>query len=145
MLFRSRRLAPEEVIEAVYPLATVHQRQHAEGTLKVVPLDVVLERQSGRYEDSAALSARGRKLAVEILCGVCVRKPVWNAASCAASDIPCPEPCSVMVALCREAALWERERPKPAPAEPAVAVAAFEQPGNELRERFLSAMIERDG
>ena len=27
--------------------------------------------------------------------------------------MPCPEPCSVLLALCREAAVWQQERPHP--------------------------------
>lgn len=140
-----RALAPEEVIDAVYPLATVHQRQYAEGALDVVSLDAVLQRQSGRYEETSGLSAKGRALAVETLCGSCVRKPVWADIPCSDAEIPCPEPCSVMVALCREAALWEREKPAPAAVEQLAPFAAFEQPGNELRERYLSAMIGGNG
>jgi hypothetical protein len=140
-----RALTPEQVIDAVYPLATTHQRQQAAGTIEVVSLDAVLERQSGRYEETAGLSGAGRALAVETLCGVCVRVPLWDGNACSPTDIPCPEPCSVMVALCREAAHWERARPESAPLDAAVPFAAFDLPGNELRERCLSAMIERDG
>lgn len=140
-----RALTPEQVIDAVYPLATTHQAQHAQGAIEVVSLDAVLERQSGRYEDTAGLSEAGRALAVDTLCAVCVRVPLWDGAACAAGEIPCPEPCSVMVALCREAALWERARPDSAPAGGALPFAAFDLPGNELRERYLSAMIGRDG
>lgn len=140
-----RLLQPEQVVDAVYPLATTHQKQLAEGELQVVPLDAVLVRQSGRYEDTARLSGAGRSLAVETLCTVCVRTPVWDNKPCAPDGIPCPEPCSVMVALCREAALWERARPASATVDPAVPFAAFDQPGNELRERFVSAMIGTDG
>lgn len=132
----------EEVLEAVYPLALVHRRQLAEGTLRVVGLDDVLNRQSGRYAGTSRLSAPGRALATEVLCGECVRKPVWAGQACGDSEIPCPEPCSVFVALCREAALWEAETPPGTPPDPAVAWADFEQPGNELRERFISRMLD---
>lgn len=139
-----RSLSLEAALEAIYPLSTVHQRQFEDGTLEVVPLQAVLERQTGRYEGAAALSDAGRELAISVLCGGCVRTPVWHGDPCDESEIPCPEPCSVLVALCREAALWEAVRPALAPADPAVPFAAFEEPGNELRERYLSAMIERD-
>lgn len=130
----------EAVIETVYPLAVVHQRQWVAGTLRVVSLDEVLRRQSGRYESTAALSAAGRRLAIETVCGICVRRPVWDGAVPAAGEIPCPEPCSVLVAFCREAALWEADPPPAQPADPAVPFAAFDEPGNELRERYLSRM-----
>jgi hypothetical protein len=128
----------EQVLEVVYPLARTHQRQLAAGTLELCSLDDVLRRQSGRYESSATLSQVGRALAVETVCGVCVRRPVWHGAACGPADIPCPEPCSVMVAFCREAALWEAEPPACSEPDPAVAFAAFEEPGNELREHYLS-------
>jgi hypothetical protein len=134
----------DEAVETVYPLALVHRRQLAEGTLRVVALEDVLSRQSGRYEDSAGLSERGRRLAVRVLCGECVRKPLWDGAACGPDEIPCPEPCSVMVALCREAVLWQDERPAPAQPDEAVAWAAFDEPGNELRERYLREWSSND-
>lgn len=137
--------AIEAAIETVYPLARTHQRQRAEGTLRVVGLDEVLARQSGRYEGSSALSERGRGLAVEVLCGLCVRQPVWAGRPCGAEGIPCPEPCSVMVSLCREAALWEAGPPGTAAADAAVAFAAFDEPGNELREQYLAKMSSGHG
>jgi hypothetical protein len=132
----------ECILDIVYPLARTHQRHFAEGELRVVSLEDVLRRQSGRYESAAALPSAGRRAAVATVCGACVRVPVWDGAACAAADIPCPEPCSVMVSFCREAAAWHANPPTPAPVDDAVAWAAFDEPGNELRERYLSAMIE---
>lgn len=140
----SAQLSLEDAIEAVYPLALAHQRQLAEGILRVVPLEDVLARQSGRYEDVATLSLDGRARVVETVCGSCVRCPVWDSAPCAPNDIPCPEPCSVFVAFCREAVLWEAEPPQSARPDPAIPWAAFEEPGNELRERYVSEMIRPD-
>lgn len=131
-------LSADCAIEVVYPLALTHQRQFAQGALRVVSLEEVLSRQSGRYEEVASLSERGRALAIETVCGKCVRRPVWSGASCPAEDIPCPEPCSVLVAFCREATIWQSERPSPSPPDPTVAWAAFDVPGNELREAYLS-------
>lgn len=126
-------------IETVYPLALAHMRQFAAGSLRVVSLDEVLGRQTGRYADALRLPGEGRALAAELLCGQCVRVPVWWGKACAAEEIPCPEPCSVLVALCREAALWEDEPPGAATPDPAVSFAGFETPGNELREAYLAA------
>jgi len=130
-------LPAERAIEQVYPLALTHQRQFASGTLRVVSLEDVLSRQSGRYEEVASLSANARNRVVETVCGECVRRPVWDGASCSRDEIPCPEPCSVLVAFCREAAIWQAERPSPSPQDAAVAWAAFDIPGNELREAYL--------
>jgi sirohydrochlorin cobaltochelatase len=139
-------------VEAVYPLATVHQRQHRDGTLRIVPLDEVLGRQSGRYQETAQLSPRGRQLVREALCGRCVRTPLWPLSTSKLHtphsqlqtpvSIPCPEPCSVLVALAREALSWEREGTEPVPSDPAVPFAAFEEPGNEIREACLAALLQ---
>jgi sirohydrochlorin cobaltochelatase len=136
----SAAFSRENAIETVYPLAIVHQRQLAAGTLRVVSLDDVLARQSGRYEASGALSPEGRARAVRTVCGECVRRPVWDGATCGPDEIPCPEPCSVLVAFCREAVLWQQERPAPTEPDPTIPWAAFEEPGNELRERYLQEM-----
>jgi hypothetical protein len=132
-------LSLERAIETVYPLALTHTRLHAEGGLRIVTLDEVLSRQTGRYEASANLPGDRRALAIRLLCGRCVRVPVWNGEECEVAEIPCPEPCSVLVSLCREAAFWDDEPPEPAPVDPAIAFAAFDQPGNELREAYLAA------
>lgn len=132
----------DAAIETVYPLALTHQRQFAAGTLRVVPLEDVLARQSGRYESSAVLSEEGRTRAAGIVCGACVRHPVWDGAACAPGDIPCPEACSVLVAFCREAAFWQASPPSREAPDPRIAWAAFEEPGNELRERYLQEMAQ---
>lgn len=132
------------VLDAVYPLAKRHQRLRAEGRLEVVPLDDVLARQTGRYEVAAQLSGEGRRAASEVLCGRCVRAPVWRGDMPADAGIPCPEPCSVLVSLCREAALWEEAPPRSFPVDPGVPFAQFEQPGNEIREAYLAARSGSD-
>ncbi len=128
------------VIDAIYPLALRHQRLWAEGRLAIVPLDTVLGRQSGRYEVAARLSERGRAIASDMLCGRCVKAPLWRGAGPAAGGIPCPEPCSVLVALCREAALWEAVLPASAESDPSIGFAQFEEPGNEIREAVIAAL-----
>lgn len=126
-------------IDAVYPLATVHRQQFDGGTLRVVGLHEVLGRQSGRYEDASALSPSGRRLVRQVLCDdVCVRAPVWDGLTPGQDEIPCPEPCSVLVSLAREAAIWERERPGQAEPDSATEFADFETPGNPVREAYLA-------
>lgn len=133
-------LSAEDAVDAVYPLALVHQRQFGQGILRIVPLDDVLSRQSGRYEASRSLSESGRRLAIATICGECVRKPIWAGAGCSSEEIPCPEACSVLVAFCREAAQWEAGKPASAEPDATIAWAALDEPGNELRERFLKEM-----
>lgn len=131
-----------EAISEVYPLALEHNAQWGAGELRVAPLDEVLARQSARYAVASRLDAEGRAAAREALCSRCVRVPVWAGASeegrmARDGAIACPEACSVMVSLCREGALWQEERPAEAAPDPAVPFAAFEQPGNEIREAYL--------
>jgi len=137
------RVAPNglpDALEALYPLALVHIAAAECGELRIVPLDQVLERQAGRYRAAAQLDADGRDVASEVLCRGCVRVPVWRGVPAAAVlSIPCPEPCSVLVSLCREAALWQQSLPAPTAASPDIAFAAFETPGNEVREAYLAA------
>src|SRR6185437_2660421 len=100
---------------------------------------------AGRYSVAASLDAHGRRLASEVLCSQCVRVPVWRGVQTDAAErggvarIPCPEPCSVLVSLCREAALWQQSPPVRSEPDRTVAFAAFETPGNEMREAYLAA------
>ncbi len=126
-------------IDAIYPLARQHIEQHERVELRVVPLDEVLGRQSGRYAVAASLGPQGREAAAQALCGLCVKTPVWRSGSVAEWTIPCPEPCSVLVALCREAALWEKAPPDPAPVDAGLPFARFDLPGNQVREAYLAA------
>lgn len=143
--------ALREAIDAIYPLATAHIAQEAAGELRIVTLDEVLVRQSGRYESAAKLSSEGRQAATEVVCGECVRTPLW-VVECPAKagdttfegeerrppEIPCPEPCSIIVSFCREAASWESNPPGQAAPDPETGFAAFDEPGNELREAWLA-------
>lgn len=124
------------VIDDVYPLALTHEAQYLDGTLRVVSLDEVLDRQSGRYEKARMLDEPGRALVREVLCSRCARTPVWAGEAPGYGEIPCPEPCSVFVAFVREAVIWDEEQVEPAEPDPDVPYAAFETPGNELRETY---------
>lgn len=126
-------------LDAIYPLARQHIEQHERGELRVVPLDEVLGRQTGRYAVAAQLGPQGREAAARVLCGLCVKTPVWRSGSVTEWAIPCPEPCSVLVALCREAALWEKAPPDSAPMDGSLPFARFELPGNQVRESYLAA------
>lgn len=128
----------EAAMDAIYPQALLHQQQAAQGTLHVVPLDEVVARQRGRYRIAGELDEEGQERARDALCDRCVRTPVWAGEAASDDGIPCPEPCSVMIALCREAALWQREPPQPSSPDPEVAFADFPTPGNEVREAYLA-------
>lgn len=130
-------LSLEEALEVIYPLALRHTAMFEAGALRVVTLDEVFARQSGRYRGAARLSGQGREATKDVLCGRCAKSPLWDGEADAHGAIPCPEPCSLMLSICREAALWEAIEPTPAQPDPAVAWAAFDEPGNEIREAFL--------
>ena len=125
-------------LEIVYPLAMLHIKQHRDGALRVVTLQTVLERQTGRYARAVALPEDSRAVAARVLCGRCIKQAVWHGATVEGGQIPCPEPCSVLVSLCRDAALWEPAPPPPTPVDPTLSWAAFESPGNELREQYVA-------
>ena len=130
-------------IEAIYPLATRHIEMAAAGTLRTVPIRDVLKRQSGRYSAAAELSDEGQALAEQVVCGACVRTPVWrDGVRSPAGEVPCPEACSVLVSFCREAQRWEAAPPPPAPVKSSVGFADFETAGNELREEYLARRRE---
>ena len=128
----------EAAIDTIYPQALLHQRQAAQRTLRVTTLDEVVARQRGRYRVAGELDAEGQERARDALCDQCVRTPVWTGEAASGQEIPCPEPCSVMVALCREAALWQQEAPQPSSPDPEVAFADFQTEGNEVREAYLA-------
>lgn len=139
------------VVDEIYPLALAHLEQWREGTLRIVPFADALSRQTARYAVSNELSPAGRDAAADSLCGCCVKQPLWRSPSDPApfdaplQVIPCPEPCSVLVSLCREAALWEKKMPPATPIDPAASFADFEAPGNEVREDCLARMRANSG
>jgi sirohydrochlorin cobaltochelatase len=127
----------QAVYDAVYPLAMSQRAQGSEG-LRVVSLDEVLLRQTGYNKIAAELDARGRRVAANVLCGQCVKAPLWNGAAWPQGpQIVCPEPRSVMVSLCREAATWQPDPPGPSAVDPDLPFAGFDRPGNEIREAYL--------
>ncbi len=128
----------EAAIDVIYPQALLHQEQAARGTLRIVGFDAIVARQRGRYRVAGELGEAGRERAREVLCGHCVRIPVWAGGTAEERDIPCPEPCSVMVALAREAALWREDPPPAASPDSTVPFADFSTPGNEVREAYLA-------
>lgn len=129
----------EEVVERVYPLALRHIQLRDEGRLEVTPGSEVIERQRGMYAAAGALGQEGRVVAREVLCSACVRGPLWDEAPGPGDDddVPCPEPCGVLLALWRAAAGWEKGPPAPAAPDPEVRFAEFETPGNVAREAYL--------
>jgi hypothetical protein len=150
----SAREQAERILDDLYPLGPLHWLQWEDRELRIVDLDEVLNRQTGRYASARDLSHDGREAARWALCDHrCDRAPLWAGGDLPQyeldpwavtaedrvmnGDVPCPEPCSVLVSLCREAAIWETERPEPTPIDPDIPWAAFDEPGNEVREAYL--------
>ena len=124
-------------LDVIYPLAQRHREMFDAGTLRVVSEDEVFGRQTGRYRAAGRLSDAGRKIARDALCGRCVKTPLWSGLDVPPGGIPCPEACSVMLSLCREAALWEDHPPTASAPDGTVPWAAFDETGNEIREDYL--------
>jgi len=124
-------------LAVIYPLALEHAQQQREGRLRVVDCDEVLRRQSGYYRRAAETTEQERMILRRELCSRCVRNPVWGGE---AGDIPCPEPCSVLVALSREVAIWHEALPEPAEENTAVGFAEFGEEGNVVREAVLRSL-----
>lgn len=139
------------IIDAIYPLAPAHVEQWRDRSLRIVALAEVLSRQTARYAVANDLTPDGRTAAAESLCGCCVKQPLWNRpadpppADAPVQVVPCPEPCSVLVSLCREAALWEKNMPSVTPVDATVPFADFEAPGNEVREDCLDRLRTASG
>ena len=133
------------LVDEVYPLALRHSEQWKSGTLRVVGMEDVLARQSGRYAVAASLDERGRGVATDALCARCVRTPVWTGAEPRLrTRFPAP---SRAACLCRSAArrrCGSANRRRLAEPDPNVAFAAFDAPGNEIREAYLAARYGND-
>jgi hypothetical protein len=132
------------VVEQVYPLALRWAAQRADHRIRVMHPETALGRQSGRTRKAASLSRSGIDRAVRVLCGQCVRTPLWHGGE-APGDIPCPEPCSIFIALAKAAVEWEIAGDPPRQDEPGCAFADFAALGNPIRNRYLSREVEPSG
>jgi sirohydrochlorin cobaltochelatase len=126
-----------EWIEIVYPSALRHAVLRRRGSLNIVGAQAALPRQSGRYAGAGGVTETQIRRCADALCSQCVRAPVWLDGA-EDSPIPCPEPCSVFIALAREAAHWGKEDiPGVQEARPP-GFADFENASNSVRKRFFS-------
>lgn len=125
-----------EALNAVYPLAWRHHCLHRLGGLRVTSARDVLARQSGDYEVAGALDEAGLAAAVSSLCDRCIRTPIWHSGGCD-PVVPCPEPCSVFVALARDAAGWATTPIGPMADDSDAPFAAFNRAGNAIRNAYL--------
>lgn len=85
------------VVETIYPGAVADWASQRRGSLAVIPLKVLAERQTGMYQSVMRLSAAGRAAVVKRVCDNCVRYPLWadkKAFPTEPGAIPCPEACN---------------------------------------------------
>lgn len=127
----------QAVYDALYPLAMA-QRGLGKAGLRVVSLDTVLARRERPDSGAPGLDAEGRRAAAAVLCGRCVKAPLWNGASWPdGPQLVCPEPCPTLVSLCEQAAGWHADTLDDVEADPDAPFADFESPANEVRQDYL--------
>jgi len=142
-LFRCAAPALPAALDVIYPLATLHREMASAGRLRIVSLDEVLARQTRAGSGARAAPPAVQSALVRSVCAICVRSPAWYARTeeraPVVGEIPCPEPCSVSIALCRAALAWEANSPPSNSSDPSVPFAEFENPRNALRAAYLQA------
>jgi hypothetical protein len=102
----------------VYPAGIVHWHLYREGRLEVTNFRENAARQSGIYKRIQRLSDEGVQDAARACCedAVCFKRTLWDVDEQTPlemhrgdGEIPCPEPCSVLVSFARRVRLFERE------------------------------------
>ena len=91
------------VIETVYPglVADWAGRQH--GALQIETLEAIGRRQSGMFKDIHRLPQNVIKMALEKICGNCVRQPTWwQGVSGAGIQLPCRSACNLWLSTARQ-------------------------------------------
>jgi hypothetical protein len=103
----------------LYPAGVVHWYLHREGRLQLTSFRENAARQSGIYKRVQRLSDEGVLNAARACCedAVCLKKTLWDvdertplAIERGEGEIPCPEPCSILVSFARRVRLFEREK-----------------------------------
>ena len=129
-------------LELVYPLALTHVLQAEAGTLEVTPVVATLCRQTGDYAKARTLPAAARAACGRVLCRGCIRTPLWlegydTGAERGLPSVPCPEACSVYIALAEEAAHWGPTPPHEEPEHRDIGWAEFHRDGNRVRNALI--------
>lgn len=142
-----RRTLPDEealvcALDVIYPLALTHVIQAEAGALEVTPTMATLCRQTGNCARARALPLTARVACAQALCRACVRVPRWLEGAGPGTErglpaIPCPEVCSVFIALAEEAARWGGSCPSEKPGDPAVGWGEFHRDGNPVRNALI--------
>lgn len=91
------------VIETIYPGLVADWAANRRGALKTESLEAIGKRQSGMFKDIHRLPQTVIKLALDKICGNCVRQPTWqrdeDSADCA---LPCRSACNHWLSTARQ-------------------------------------------
>lgn len=91
------------VIETIYPGLVADWAGHKHGALPTETLKDIGERQSGMFKDIHRLPRNVIKIALEKICGNCVRQPTWwPGVSRAGSQLPCRSACNLWLSTARQ-------------------------------------------
>jgi hypothetical protein len=104
-------------LDYLYPACALHWHAGRLGTLRVSPWEDTAGRQSGIYSSVRLLPGAAVRDAVRACCDdtVCLRRVAWADAGPRPDDlpepealVPCPEACSMFIALARKVLILER-------------------------------------
>ncbi|MFC7073801.1 CbiX/SirB N-terminal domain-containing protein [Halovenus rubra] len=133
-------------LATVYPVAIEHWYGHAHGDLDADDWQSVADRQTGIYASVADLDPSEVERVAESVCGECSRCPTWTAAETESEtavpedgELPCPVPCSFLVAAARECHQADEKSVgnQPVDADPTeVARGDLTDPANRYRVRY---------
>ena len=88
------------VIETIYPGLIA---DWASGALKTESLQELGRRQSGMFKDIHRISPKVIAMALETICGNCVRQPAWHPAGARArASLPCRSACNMWLSTARQ-------------------------------------------
>jgi hypothetical protein len=91
------------VIETIYPGLIADWAANRRGRLRIETLADIGKRQSGLFKDIHRLPNNVIALALETICGNCVRQPLWwQSVSQAASPFPCRSACNLWLSTARQ-------------------------------------------
>lgn len=91
------------VIETVYPGLVADWAANRRGGLRIETLDDIGMRQSGMFKDIHRLPQNVIKMALQKVCGNCVRQPMWwHGVSRSGSQLPCRSACNLWLSAARQ-------------------------------------------
>ena len=91
------------VIETIYPGLIADWAASKRGALKTETLNAIGRRQKGMFQDIHRLPMNAIKMALEKVCGACVRAPIWWPDAERASDaLPCRAACNLWLSSARQ-------------------------------------------